>query len=123
MLAHRAQNSAGGFSSSALTPEALAGLLQVDEVNVTSARYTSSSTARTQIVANLVLMFLAESGADTEDPSNIKRFVSMGSNDQGGGQFQIYSQRVSAKRHNIAVGHYELTKITSTLGIRKFTVS
>lgn len=123
MLSHRAQSTAGGFGSSSLTPEALAGLLQVDQVSVTSARYTASATARTQIVANLVLMFLAESGVDTEDASNIKRFVSMGGGDQGGGQYQVYSNRVSAKRHIIAVGHYELTKITSTLGIRKFTVS
>lgn len=123
LLSHRAQATAGGFGSAALTPEALAGFLQVDEVQVTSARYTSSATARTQIVANLVLMFLAESGVDTEDPSNIKRFISMGSAEQGGGQFQVYSQRVSAKRHVIAVGQYELTKLTSTLGMRKFTVS
>ena len=123
MLSHRAQNTAGGFSSSAFTPEALAGLLQVNEVQVTSARYTASATARTQIVANLVLMFLAEAGVDIDDASNIKRFITMGGSDQGGGQYQVYSQRVSAKRHVIAVGHYELTKITSTLGIRKFTVS
>jgi len=123
MLSHRAQNTAGGFGSSALTPQALAGLLQVDEVQVTGARYTSSATARTQVVGNLVLMFLASSGVDTEDPSNIKRFISMGAGDQGGGQYQVYSQRVSAKRHIIAVGQYELTKITSTLGIRQFTIS
>ena len=123
MLAHRAQTSAGGFASSALTPEALAGLLQVDAVNVCPARYTSSATARSQIVSNLVLMFLAESGVDTEDASNIKRFVTMGSSTQGGGIYQVYAQRVSAKRYIIAVGTYELTKITSTLGIRKFTVS
>jgi hypothetical protein len=123
LLMHRYGSNAGGFASSTLTPETLAGLLQVDEVQVTSARYTASATARTQIVANLVLMFLAQSGADTEDPSNIKRFISMGSSEQGGGQYQVYSQRVSAKRHVIAVGHYELTKITSTLGIRKLTIS
>ncbi len=123
VLAHRAQSSAGGFGSSALTPQALAGFLGVDDVQITSSRYTSSATAKTQIVANLVLLFLAESGVDTEDPSNIKRFISMGSQEQGGGAFQVYSQRVSAKRHIIAVGQYELTKITSTLGIYKQTVS
>jgi hypothetical protein len=123
ILSHRAQTNAGGFGSSQQTPEQLAGFLQVDEVQVTKARYTASATARTQIVANLVLMFLAESEADVDDPSNIKRFVSMGSADQGGGQYQVYSQRVSAKRHIIAVGHYELIKLTSTAGMRKFTVS
>jgi hypothetical protein len=123
LLAHRFQASAGGFGSASLTPEQLAGFLQVDDVQVTKARYTSSATARTQIVANLVLMFNAASGADTEDFSNIKRFVSMGSADQGGGPFQVYSQRVSAKRHILAVGHYELIKLTSTVGMRKGTIS
>jgi hypothetical protein len=123
ILAARRLATAGGFASAGMTTAELAAWLQVDEVQVTKARYTSSSTARTQIVANLILAFLASSGVDTEDPSNIKRFVSMGAGDQGGGQFQVYSQRVSAKRHIIAVGHYELTKITSTLGIRKVTVS
>ena len=123
LVSHRAQATAGGFGSSALTPEQLAAWLQVDQVAVTQSRYTSSATARSQVVGNLVLMFLAESGVDQNDPSNIKRFVSMGSHEQGGGQYQVYSQRVSAKRHIIAVGQYELTKITSTLGIRKFTVS
>jgi hypothetical protein len=123
LIATRALTTAGGFGSAGFTPEQLAAWLQVDEVQVTKARYTASASARTQIVANLVLMFMAESGADTEDPSNIKRFVSMGSAEQGGGQFQVYSQRVSAKRHIIAVGHYELTKLTSTLGLRKITVS
>ena len=123
MLSHRAQNTAGGFASSALTPDVLAGLLQVDAVNVCPSRYTASATARTQIIANLVLMFLAESGVDTEDASNIKRFVTMGSSTQGGGVYQVYAQRVSAKRYVIAVGTYELTKIVSTLGIRQFTIS
>lgn len=123
LLEHRAASSAGGFASSSMTPEQLAAWLQVDGVLVSKARYTASATARTQIVANLVLAFLANSGEDTEDPSNIKRFVSMGSSEQGGGQYQVYSQRVSAKRHIIAVGHYELTKLTSTLGLRKLTIS
>ena len=123
ILAHRAQNTAGGFGSSSQTPDQLAAWLQVDKVSVVKSRYTASATARTQVVGNLVLMFLAESGVDNNDPSNIKRFISMGPSEQGGGQYQVYSQRVSANRHIIAVGQYELTKITSTLGIRKFTVS
>jgi hypothetical protein len=47
----------------------------------------------------------------------------MGSANQGGGQFQVYSQQVSAKRHILAVGHYELIKLTSTIGMRKGTIS
>lgn len=123
LLSHRAQATAGGFASAGMTPEQVAAFMQVDEVQVTKSRYTASSTARTQIVANLVLMFLAQSGQDTEDPSNIKRFVSMGASEQGGGQYQVYSQRVSAKRHIIAVGNYEQTKLVSSTGMRKFTIS
>lgn len=122
-LAHRAQTSAGGFASATLTPEALASILGVEQVLHSNARYTSSSSAKTQTVGNLVLMFNAASGMDTEDASNIKCFVSDGPPEEGGGAFQVYSQRISAKRHVIAVGCYELLKITSTVGIRKFTVS
>jgi hypothetical protein len=122
-ISHRAQNTAGGFASATLTPESLAAILGVDEVLRSNARYTASSSARTQIIANLVLMFNAASGVDTEDASNIKRFWSNGDPEEGGGRFQVYSARISAKRHVIAVGHYELQKITSTLGIRQFTVS
>ena len=122
-LAHRAQNSAGGFASAAMTEAQIAGLLGVEQVLFSKSRYTSSASAKTQTVGNKVLMFNATSGVDTEDASNIKRFVSNGGAEEGGGRFQVYSQRLSAKRHVIAVGHYELTKITSTLGIRQFTVS
>jgi hypothetical protein len=122
-LSHRAQNSAGGFSSAALTPEQLAGVLGVDGVLRSKARYSSSATARSQILGALVLMFTADNGMDTEDASNIKRFYSMGAAEEGGGLYQVYSARVSAKRHVIAVGHYELMKITSTVGIRQFTIS
>lgn len=121
--AHRAQNSAGGFASAMLTPETLAGILGVDQVLKSNARYTSSASAKAQVLGNLVLMFNATQGLDTEDPSNIKRFYSMGAPEEGGGIYQVYSARVSSKRHVIAVGHYEKMAITSTLGIRKFTVS
>lgn len=122
-LAHRAQSSAGGFASATMTEAQIAGLLGVEQVLFSRSRFTSSASAKTETVANLVLMFNAMSGADTEDSSNIKRFVSEGSPEEGGGRFQVYSARVSAKKHVIAVGHYEAIKITSTLGIRKFTVS
>jgi hypothetical protein len=122
-LSNRAQNTAGGFASATLTPEALAGILGVEQVLKSNPRYTSSATARTQVLGNLVLMFNASSGVDAEDASNIKRFYSMGATEEGGGIYQVYSARISAKRHVIAVGHYELQKITSTLGIRQFTVS
>lgn len=45
-LAHRAQNSAGGFASAALTPQQVAGILGVDEVLVSKSRYCRSHCGR-----------------------------------------------------------------------------
>jgi hypothetical protein len=123
ILSHRAQDSNGGFTSAGMSLLDLAGLLGVDEVFRSLARFTSSATDRAEILGNLVLMFTAASGVDTEDASNIKRFYSNGDPEEGGGRYQVYSARISSKRHVLAVGHYERLAITSTLGIRKFTVS
>lgn len=119
MLAHRAQNTAGGFSSAGMTEQQLAQLLAVEGVRYSRARYQSTASAKAEIVGNLVLMYNALSGADTEDPSNIKRFISPV---EGGGFVRVYEQQQTAKLYNITVEHYELQKITQTLGIRKFTV-
>ena len=115
-LAHRAQNTAGGFASAMLTPEALAGILGVDRVVKTGARYQSAAAAKTQIVANLVLLYMASDEQSTDDPSNIKRFVS------NGGDFKVYIEE-HTKSFEISVETYELIKIISTLGIRQFTIS
>jgi hypothetical protein len=119
-ISHRAQNNAGGYSSAGLTPEQVASQLMVDQVYVSKERYSTSSTARTQIVSNQVFMFFAEAGMSTEDPSNIKRFVSGSS---AGGSLSVYSQQLSAKLYAITVDHHSSIKITSTLGMRRFTVS
>lgn len=119
-LSHRAQNTAGGFASAGMTPEALAGLLGVDKIHVSKERYQSSASAKTEIVSNLVLMFMALDAADTEDGSNIKTFVSPY---EGGGFFRVFVQQISANLVAVTVSYEELQKITSTLGIRKFTVS
>jgi hypothetical protein len=118
-LSHRAQPSAGGFASSGLTAEQLASILGVDKVMVSKERYSTGG-SKSEVLGNLVMMFMALDGADTEDPSNIKRFVSPC---EGGGPVRVYERQVTEKLYEIVVEHYELTKITSTLGIRKFTVS
>jgi hypothetical protein len=120
-LSHRAQTVAGGIASSQrMTPQEVAELLGVDEVRVSKERYSTSSTARTQIVAGYVIMFAAESGLGTEDPSNIKRFVSPV---EGGGNIRVYEQQVSSKLVDITVEHYSNIVATSTTGLRKLTVS
>ncbi len=119
-LTHRAQNNAGGYASAGMMPDQVASLLNVDRVRVSRERYQSTATAKEQIVNNLVLMFLAMDSASPEDPSNIKRFVSAV---DGGGNFRVYTQQINAKLYDVTVEHYSDIVITSTLGIRQFTIS
>ncbi len=119
-IAYGAQNTAAGYASFALTLEQIASQLMIDQALVSRERYSDRGAAKAQIVSNLVLMFLAMSGADTEDPSNIKRFTSP---TDGGGPIRVYVQQVTSKLVDITVEKYERIVITSTLGIRQFTVS
>lgn len=119
-LAHRAQNTAGGFASAGLTPEALAGILGVDGVRVSKARYATSAAAKAQVVANKVIAFNALTGADLEDSSNIKRFVSPVF---GGGLVGVYVHELGPKLVAVTVEHNSNIAITATLGIRQLTIS
>lgn len=119
-IAHRAQTTAGGFASATMNEVQVAAQIGVQEVMVSRERYSSSSTAKTQIVNNLVLAYIAEAGMTPEDPSSIKRFVSAV---EGGGRFRVYRQEVNSKLVDITVEHYSLIAVTSTLGIQKLTVS
>jgi hypothetical protein len=126
-IAYGAQVTAAGFAAFA-TPGPggnasvggdLTSRLMVDKVMVSRARYSSSSTARTQIVNNLVLMFYSYAGAGPEDPTTLKDFWTPC--DQGG-RYAVY--RIdSPKFVQLIVEHYELLAATSTLGVRQFTVS
>lgn len=119
-LAHRAQTSAGGFSSAGLTPEALAGVLGVEGVLHSNARYSSTKTAKAEVFGTLVLMLTAMNNADEEDPSNVKDFWSP--TDQGT-RYAVHSIPWGIKKHIIAVEHYECLTLTSNLGIRSLTIS
>jgi hypothetical protein len=114
----RAQTHAGGFSNSGFGAGELASFLGVDEVLFAKSRYGTGAT-KTRLMANLVLAFTAYNGLDTEDPSNIKRFFRM----LEGQRYRVYEWKDGPKKYRIAVEHYERTRITSTLGIRKNTVS
>ena len=129
----RSGANAAKFATAGMTAEQLAGWLAVDDVYVSKERYQSSSTAKTQLVGNTVLMFTAMPGQDIEDPSNIKRFVSPPPNLQVGGKpyerpaggldINVYLQQISSKLVDISVEHYSLISLTSSLGIRSFTTS
>ena len=119
-LSHRAQDSAGGFASAAMTEQALAGLFAVEQVLRCEARYSTSASAKAEVLSNLVLLYNALSGATVEDSSNIKGFWSPCDNGQ---QLMVHRWDMGPKKMCLAVEHYELTKLTSTLGLRKVTVS
>lgn len=117
-LSHRAQSSAGGFASASLTPEQLAQLLGVARVVLSRERYQSSASAKTKIVGSYVLMYFASLVPDTEDPSNVKQFWTPTES----GRFRVYREE-HVKTVEISVEHYSNIVVTSTLGIRMFTVS
>ncbi|MDB6064941.1 MAG: hypothetical protein JWR26_1149 [Pedosphaera sp.] len=107
----------------ALNLDQLASRLMVDKVMVSRERYQSAAAAKSEIVSNLVLAFFAEDGVDTEDPSNVKRFVSSFSAEQGGGIVRVYIQQISAKLVALTVEHYSKIIVTYSGGIRKWTIS
>ena len=107
----------------ALNLDQLATRLMVDKVMVSKERYQSGASAKSEIVSNLVLGFFAEDGVDTEDPSNIKRFVSSFSAEQGGGLVRVYVQQISAKLVALTVEHYSKIIVTYSGGLRKWTIS
>ncbi len=117
---HEAQDNAGGYAAAARDEAALARYLAVEGVLIAEARYSTSASAKSAALSNLVLMFNAMAGATTEDSSNIKGFYSPCAN---GLPLMVHRWDVGAKKMCLAVEHYEKLAITSTLGIRKFTVS
>jgi hypothetical protein len=120
LVSHRAQATAGGFASSALTLEQLASFLGVDGVRVSRERYQSAAAAKSKVVPDVVLMFFGQDGVTTEDPTSAKRFWSPV---EGGGKFRVYEQQVSAKMIDLTVEHYSNVLVTSTVGLRKLTIS
>jgi hypothetical protein len=121
--AYRVQNNAGSDASARLKPADLAGDLMVSQVLVSQERYQSSASAKSEIAGLKEISFYADSMANTEDPSNIKRFISMHDANQGGGRWLVYRKQESAMLVSITVAHYENIVITSTLGIRQITAS
>jgi hypothetical protein len=120
VLAHRAQNNAGGYASAGLTVDQVAAFLSLEKGLVCQARYATSATAKAEALANLVLAYNALAGATVEDPSNIKRFWSPCDNGQ---ELMVHRWDIGPKKMAVAVELYELMRITSTLGIRKLTIS
>lgn len=120
LIAHRAQSNSGGYASAGLTPAELAGFLGVDGVMVSRERYQSSATAKSKAVPDIVLEFFALDGVTPDDASNTKRFWSAV---EGGGKYRVYEQQIGAKLVDLTVEHYSNVIVTSTVGLRKLTIS
>jgi hypothetical protein len=128
----RGNANASKWLDAKLTPAEIATLVLVDQVYISKERYQSTATAKGQIIGNKVFMFCAEPGADTEDPSSVKRFVSAPTNLISDANFQrpagaldinVYVQQLSPKLVDIYVEHNSNIIATSTLGVRSLTVT
>lgn len=120
MVAHRAQTTAGGFASSALTPESLAGLLGVSAIKISHERYQSGAATKTKIASGLVLEFFAMNDIGVDDPSHAKRFWTP---TESGGMFRVYEQQVDSKFTDITVEHYSNVSVVTSTGLRRLTIS
>jgi len=123
--AYGAQNNPAGYMgyNPAGAEAALAAALQVDRVKVSRERYQSSANAKSEILGANVYTFFAQDNVDTEDPSNIKRFVSTFDAEQGGGLFRVYVHQLSAKLVAVSVEFYEKIIITYAGGIRQLVIA
>lgn len=119
-IAHRAQSTSGGFASAAMSVQEVAESIGLNEGLVSKERYQTTPSAKGKVVGDVVLVYAAEAGGTPEDPSNIKRFVSPSA---GGSKFRVYEQVINSKLTDITVEHYSHIVVTSTLGIRKLTIS
>ncbi len=117
-LSLSAQTAPALAARAALTLDQLANLLAVDRCMLSRARYQSSSSAKSKIVAAYVAIYYASPIASKDDPSNFKRFWTPTES----GRFRVYRQE-EAKWIDISVEHYSNLVCTSTLGVRTLTIS
>jgi hypothetical protein len=120
LLAHRAQTSAGGYGSAGMRPQEVAGWFGVERVHVSRERYQTTPTAKGKVMPDIVLLFFTEDNVTPDDPSNTKRFWTPV---DGGGKYRVYEQPVSSKLVDLTVEHYSNCVVTSTVGMRKLTIT
>jgi len=116
----RAQENAGARASASLTPEQVAAWLNIDELRVSKVRYQSSSSAKSKVVGAAIVAFYAESGLSQDDPSNIKRFYTPC---EDGSMYRVYRREVTGKLTAVSVERYVRSVATSTLGLKKYTIT
>lgn len=116
---YEAQNTPHAGRRATMTPEQFAASLMISRAIVSEAVYTTSASAKGDIVGSIALLYYAMSGLMKDDPSNVKRFTSPTGQ---GGRTAVYIEE-HPKWTDISVEHYSNTVITSTLGIRKITAT
>jgi hypothetical protein len=92
----------------------------VDGVRISRERYQLTGSTKGKITGDIVLLFYALDETSIDDPTDAKRFWSA---TEGGGKYRVYGNQVSAKNIDLTVEHYSNTVVTSTIGIRRITVS
>lgn len=107
-----------GGQRSMLTTQQIAQYLGADVVEIVKARYQSSATAKSALMAGIVFAYLAEQGAGKDDPSAVKRFVSSG---RAGQKYGVYRQEYE-KYTDISLEYYELYVATG-IGIESRTIT
>ncbi len=100
-----------------MTPEELAAKLGIEQIRILSARYQSSSSAKSKVLPN-ILFFYAEDGLTKDEPSNIKRFITP----TDSGNYKVYIKE-HEKFTDLTVEHYSQAIVTSSLGLMKSTIS
>lgn len=112
----RSTDKAGGFASSMWTPAQVGEWIGVTEgVRKFGERYATGTGAKTRLLGDYVVAFHRTSSPVMEDPSSLKRFVTM-----TGGAFQVYRRELAPKLVEISVSHY--SNIVSTGGARRLNV-
>lgn len=114
----RGGDKAGNFASAGWTAQQVSDYIGASAMSITEARYRETISALGTVIGNLVFFFNAEGGLGRDDPSNIKRFVG----NVAGERVAVYEQ--DFPRHvELTVAHKSKTRITSTLGMRRLTVT
>lgn len=120
LISHRAQATAGGYASAGMTIAELASFFGIERIVISRERYQATNTTKAKVMPDIVLSFYGEDGVTMDDPTNFKRFWTPA---EGGGKYRVYEQPVSSKLIDLTVEHYSNVVTTSTVGLRKLTIT
>jgi len=116
--AFEAQNNPLGYTNAGKTPQQIAEALLISRGMVSKSVYQSAANAKALIQTGTIVLFQADDMADTEDPTNLKRFWSP--TDSGPTRVYVYNH---GKFTDVFVELYSRIVATTTLGIQQLTVS